>query len=1092
MPAAPLVPILRQLRRVAAGPMVARSDADLLGRFVRTREEAAFEELIRRHGPIVWGVCTRLLADRHAAEDAFQATFMVLARRAAAVNRPAAVGCWLYGVARRIAGRLRRHAVPGPLPDIVDGTSTTPLDALTARELATLLDDELCRLPDRLRGPLVLCYLEGRTRDEAASALGWSVGTLKRRLEQGRTLLRSRLTRRGVDLSAVLLTAALAEGSATAAMPAGLVATTAGVAATFAVEGVAESVPAALAVAAMRTVVMTKLRVSAVLAAGVVAMTVLITGMTGTDQPGGPESPKRRVVADAAPRTDCYGDPLPAGAIARMGTVRFYHGASFARIAFSPDGRFVAVSSERGNHYFYAATGAPLAVADAVRSGSVSAAGGRLVCADARQDGIYFTEVTTGKAIGRSKGVSGTVYGIALGPDGKAFIVGTYGNPASHHLRFGRVSEEDLSEPVEIGNGRQVWQIVFSADGKTAAILCADGSATVFDVAAQKQLATFPLGPPVANAALSPDGTILAAAVPMEVGLFEARTGKKLRAISDKNGSPGMAYQSAAFSPDGKLLAINSIRTVGLFDPATGKEVRAIRASGGQVFRTAFSPDGRTLAVADEERVMMCDVATGRPRPAPGHTYAVWGFAFAPDGKTIVSGGSYTDRIARVWDPFTGVQRAQWEGHTRGIESVAFAPDCRHAVTGSQDGTARVWDVATNTEVRRLGGKYGMVYGVAVAPDGRTLAAAHVGVGVRLWDLTTGRELRPLDAFPKWTLRVAFAPDGKTLAGYARDGHEAILADVASGAVVRRFAVPAALSCLTFSPDGALLALGSCDGAIRLEDVATGAVFKEIAALSGAQPNTVSWVYSVTFSPDGRTVATGYGDRAVRVWELASGQKRAQFDGHLDAVLHVQYSPDGSLLASSGSDRTILTWDVTGAILAPTRPITTLSPADLAARWVDLAAADAGRAFRAIQALARSSESAVKMMADHLRPAIAVDGQPMAQLLVDLDSPQFALRERADKALTKLGDSAEPSLRKALKGSPSAEARRRITAILERLDPAGSPERLQAIRAVEVLERIGTPEAKRVLDRLAGGTPEARLTREAKAALERLDRQAAK
>jgi RNA polymerase sigma factor (sigma-70 family) len=218
MPAAPLVPILRQLRRVAAGPVAGRPDADLLRQFVRARDEAAFAELVRRHGPLVWGVCARLLADRHAAEDAFQATFLVLARRAASVGRPAAVGCWLYGVARRVAGKLRRRPASAPLPDVVDRSITAPLDALTARELTRLLDDELGRLPDRLRAPLVLCYLEGATRDEAAERLGCPLSTLKKRLERGRDRLHESLVRRGLGLSAALL-ATLLFGQSAAAVP---------------------------------------------------------------------------------------------------------------------------------------------------------------------------------------------------------------------------------------------------------------------------------------------------------------------------------------------------------------------------------------------------------------------------------------------------------------------------------------------------------------------------------------------------------------------------------------------------------------------------------------------------------------------------------------------------------------------------------------------------------------------------------------------------------------------------------------------------------------------------------------------------------
>src|SRR5262249_29881512 len=151
-------------------------------------EEPAFEALVRRHGPLVLGVCRRLLHNWHDAEDAFQATFWVLARKAGSITRKESVAGWLYQVAYRAAVKARtraanqqqqeRKAQPKP--------STDPLAEVTGRELLGVLDEELQRLPQRYRTPLVLCYLEGKTRDEAAQELGWSVGTLKRRLEQGR------------------------------------------------------------------------------------------------------------------------------------------------------------------------------------------------------------------------------------------------------------------------------------------------------------------------------------------------------------------------------------------------------------------------------------------------------------------------------------------------------------------------------------------------------------------------------------------------------------------------------------------------------------------------------------------------------------------------------------------------------------------------------------------------------------------------------------------------------------------------------------------------------------------------------------------
>jgi RNA polymerase sigma factor (sigma-70 family) len=213
MTAKPFGPVLRHLRRLAAPAAEPASDRTLLERFTARHDEAAFSELVRRHGPLVQGVCRRLLGDIHAAEDAFQATFLLLATRAGSLRRPESVGCWLHGVARRVAlrarvraDRLRRRERRADVKAVARPAAAE----LSWREVCAVLDDELARLPERYRAPLVLCYLEGRTRDEAAKQLGWSVTVLRGRLERGRDRLRQRLTRRGLGLEAALLVEAVA------------------------------------------------------------------------------------------------------------------------------------------------------------------------------------------------------------------------------------------------------------------------------------------------------------------------------------------------------------------------------------------------------------------------------------------------------------------------------------------------------------------------------------------------------------------------------------------------------------------------------------------------------------------------------------------------------------------------------------------------------------------------------------------------------------------------------------------------------------------------------------------------------------------
>ncbi len=179
----------------------------LLERFAADRDEAAFEALVSRHGPMVLGTCRRMLADPHDVEDAFQATFLVLARKAGSIRDADRLGPWLHGVARRVAARSRALSSPPEVassePAVEEPAVESP-DLLEALELREVLDEELARLPEKYRAPLVLCYLEGLTHDEAAEHLRWPVGTVRSRLAGGRDRLRARLTRRGLAPSAAV------------------------------------------------------------------------------------------------------------------------------------------------------------------------------------------------------------------------------------------------------------------------------------------------------------------------------------------------------------------------------------------------------------------------------------------------------------------------------------------------------------------------------------------------------------------------------------------------------------------------------------------------------------------------------------------------------------------------------------------------------------------------------------------------------------------------------------------------------------------------------------------------------------------------
>jgi RNA polymerase sigma factor (sigma-70 family) len=273
-----LATVVRRIRMIAAargndGP----SDAVLLERFVIAKDQSAFETLLGRHGPLVLGVCLRVLGNRHDADDAFQATFLVLTRKARSIRKQRCLASWLYRVAYRLAlqsrlAEARRRRRERQVPDMQQKDTTGDL---AWRELRPLLDQELDRLPDKYRLPLLLCYAQGQTHAEAARCLGWPKGTVAGRLARARMLLRKRLTQRGVVLSTGALGLALSQPGWAAALPVPLAAATVE-AAMLVVAGKAAALGAlageavALSDGMMQTMLITKLRsvVTVILVAG--------------------------------------------------------------------------------------------------------------------------------------------------------------------------------------------------------------------------------------------------------------------------------------------------------------------------------------------------------------------------------------------------------------------------------------------------------------------------------------------------------------------------------------------------------------------------------------------------------------------------------------------------------------------------------------------------------------------------------------------------------------------------------------------------------------------------------------------------------
>ncbi len=1086
---------LRYVRALAGAPE-RLTDGQLLGRFLHDRDEAAFAELLRRHGPLVLGVARRRLADRHAAEDVAQAAFLALARQAARLRGQASVAGWLFTVAFRLARKEQARTArrSGLLPD--DSATPAPpggdpLAAVSGRELVAVIDEELARLPERYRLPLLLCGLDGLARDEAAARLGWSLGSLRGRLERGRELLRQRLEARGLEVPAVLV-GMLVAGSAEA-VPPGLV------------EAVTRAALAAPAPATWGALQMVALAVGLLTAVGGAGL-ALRPGSVPAPPANPVDSPP--AVVEAGPRTDRFGDPLPPGAVARLGTVQLRH-AQPRGLAFTPHGKLRTLGGDHTVREWNPATGRSVAehpISDEFNlNNAILSPDGRLVFGrlypaintvalwdvDARQFRYRFQAPWTG------------ISTEAFSPDGSLVALASRTGPLSlWDTRTGRART--------LGPPRQDADLLaFSPDGRRLAGYSLNAPTRIWDVETGEELAHFPKPDDAWSMAFTPDGrtlvTLGAGRPPM---FWDARTGRPAEGIIPP---PVTGPQAVTFDPDGKTLVVASQEGVLFWDAAAGREVR--RLTGGPAARLTFSADGRTLAASsrglNHASVRIWDLATGRPAQPEaaeyGHRAEVSALAWTPDGRWLASAGS--DGGLWLWD--TARRSPVWTAacpSSNVRDRLAFLPDGRFLV-GQSDQVLFI-DRATGRRLDSLplsdagaGAVRLHLMAMHLADDGRTLATlcqildGRGSFAFQTLDLATGRRTRG----------QSFGPGGVTAYGrFTADGRKYVcsklgLQDIIDGQPGMslhgedRIEFPFALS-----PGEGLLAAGvrrlvkRPDGPrvemdhIGVWETLTGEPVLKLESADCAQ---------ALFTADGRRLITA-GVDGLRLWDVGTGRELARrpapsrargFSGPSFASA-LAVAPDGRTVATGQIDSTVLLWD-----LLPDRPVAAarpaLTPPEAEALWADLAGADAARAHAAVWRLADDPATALGLLRERLRPAAEIEAARWSKWRSDLDSDRFATRERATAELAELGGLAEPKLRGWLQGQPSEEVRRRVEQLLARLPSASpAPERLRELRAVRALELIGTPAARELLNTLARGAPSAPLTRASAEAVQRLAR----
>jgi RNA polymerase sigma factor (sigma-70 family) len=901
-------PLLQHIRHLIGDvPAAGMTDGQLLDRFLASRDEAAVEILVRRYGPLVLGICRRVLHNAHAAEDAFQATFLVLVRKAPSLDRYRPLGSWLYTVAYRLALRARANEARRRR---CEGQAARgrpeAAGAAAPGDRAVALEEELQRLPEKHRAPLVLCYLEGKTNEQAARELGWPPGSMSRRLAQARDLLRERLARRGFACPAPGVAALLTAAAAPAAVPLPLLADTVRAALWFAAEGPSaagfvSAQAVALAKGALKAMLTSKLKIATGL---LLAVTVLGGGATllvkaAPQAPPAPAGAPEKPRGEPGPgRGDAAEERRPAGAVARLGTARLRHGGGIFFATYTPDGKaLLTAGKDQTVRLWDLATGQELRRFDL---GGTEAEGEPEDRSGLEPGGTDGTVVLRGKLERRMLADLGWNLQAGLSPDGRVVAATRGGTVRLWEAATGKkLRELKTGQPV-------VMQMGFSPDGKSVLTLGPDRSAAVWEVA----------------------------------------TGKRVKQVAGRRAADA-AGGLAAVSPDFRYLAWQHVDvasqsfSVKVMDLTAGKELPQVKAPVGGAHPLAFSPDGKTLAWAGfQGGFVLWDVAAGKERRRLGGRglgvqEPVTAFAFSPDGRSLAA--SRANGTMELWDLASG-QRTHRIGEAPAMEAgmmiliagpgtmarsaLAFAPDGKRLAASLGGPMIRQFDAATGKEISGpAGGHRAPVAPLGLSADGKSLRTYGRGDPVRVWDLATGKETRPLP-LPGNATCVAFSAGGGRFASAA--GRTITLHDAAGREVRKVESGPSPVAALALSPDGAVLAArGALNPRVKLWDAATG---KELATLGQAEdaPRGAGFAFSETsgvlpedlvFSPDGRYLVGAGSKRQLCLWDVGTGEpvwEVAPAAGQ--AVERFAFSPNGRCLAALNGDGTVTLYEAaTGA-----------------------------------------------------------------------------------------------------------------------------------------------------------------------------------